>query len=278
LQIKKHNNKNEYAYAGYNTWVRNFTKTSVKPYDINDDMLSLDDIKLILANEESNGQKIYQKVDTEDFVHEKIVIVSDGYKFKDAQKIIDSLPSDVVIMGVNGAFANWQNQTKRLNYIVINNPYEECVYYYPTIIKHWPKCIASIRSNAPFISSYKGFVYVYKPTPNVAYSGFNSEFESFIDDYRNPVCAAICLSHKFKVKKLLILSISDLYADNRPGTEKVKDDLFIYPQQKMAHSLIDANLYWLDKTGVKTRFNDAGLDYRYASYIREDEVKDFFNG
>lgn len=274
--IKKEKNKNEYILACDGMWVRDFTKPMAKAYDVNDNLLSLEDMKIILANEEINCQKIYQKIDTEDIIHDKIVVVSDGTEFNNIQPILEKLPNDVVIFGVNGAFANWKSQ-RRLTYIIINNPYEESIYYYPPIIRHWPKCITSTRTNPVFVSNYKGLVYVYKPTPNTGYSGPRSDFNYFIDDYRNPVCASIGLAYKFRVKKLLLLSILDLYEQERPGTEKTKDGKWVYPQQKTAHALIDANLYWLKKANIKVGYNDVGLDYNNATYISEKDIKGFFD-
>ena len=92
-----------------------------------------------------------------------------------------------------------------LNYYVVNNPYQECLYYYPQIVRSWPKCIASIRTNPNFLEVYQGLLYIYSPTNGQGFSGVQIDTPYSIDDYRNPVCAAINLSYKFKVKKLLFI-------------------------------------------------------------------------
>ena len=72
------------------------------------------------------------------------------------------------------------------------------------------------------------------------------------------------------------MSVADLYKEERPGTEQTKDGLWVYPQQKMAHSLVDANLYWLQKAKIDIGYNDVGLDYKHATYITTDMIRRFF--
>jgi len=274
MLIKNHINKNEYCLSKCGYWVRNFTKPIIKPVDIND-ITPLDDMKLILENELKNGLKRYQSM--EDAVHDKIVIIGDGYGFEESVKAIEQLPPDVIVMGVNKSFAKWSSQ-RRLNYYIVNNPYQECLYYYPQIIRSWPKCIASTRTNAHFLEVYQGLLYTYSPTSGEAYSGpYKETTNNLIDDYRNAVCAAIVLSYKYKVKKLALMSTLEMYASERPGTEKVKNGLWVYPQQKMAHELIDANLYWMQKAKINVGYTDSSLDYEFATYINLADLKRFFN-
>jgi hypothetical protein len=274
MKIKKHRNKNDYALANSGVWVRDFTKPLIRSLDINN-LISIPDMQIMLENEIKNHDKLYQKIETEDFNHDKIVIIGDGYKQKEKQKLLESLPADVLVIGVNKAFAMWECN-HRLNYYVVNNPYDECLFYYPPSVKYWPKCIASTRTNPDFLRNYRGTTYLYNPVPDEIYSGIRTESNYFVDDYRNPVCAALCLAYKFKVKKLLLLSLLDLYEEERPGTEQHKG-LWIYPQQKTAQSIIDANLYWLQKAKISVTYNDSGPDYEFASYITDSEVKGYFN-
>lgn len=274
MLIKNHVNKNEYCLSRSGHWVRNFTKPIIKPVDIND-ITPLNDIKLILENEFKNGLKKYQTL--EEGVHDKVVIIGDGYAFEESVKAIEELPPDVIVMGVNKSFAKWESQ-RRLNYYVVNNPYQECLYYYPQIIKTWPRCLASTRTNAHFLEVYKGSLYTYSPTTGDSYSGpCQATTNNLIDDYRNAICAAVVLSYKFKVKKLVLMSTLEMYESERPGTGKVNDDLWIYPQQKMAHHLIDANLYWMQKAKINVGYTNSGLDYEFATYIKVADLKRFFN-
>lgn len=274
MTIKKHINKNEYCLSKSGHWVRNFSNQFVKPIDIND-ITPLEDIKLILENEFKNSIKRYQIM--EDTIHEKVVIIGDGYGFEESIKAIEDLPPEVMVIGVNKAFAKWTSQ-RRLNYYVVNNPYQDCLYYYPQIITSWPTCIASIRTNAHFLEIYKGLLYIYSPVSGEIYSGPHDEKTYFVDDYRNSICAAIGLCHKLKVRKLMMMSTLEMYKEERSGTVSVKDGLWTYPQQKIAHDLIDANLYWMQKAKIDVGYTNSGLDYEFATYINLVDLKRFFNG
>lgn len=273
--IKKHNNKNDYLLSKYGYWVRDFTKPVIKPCDINDMMATNEDVRIIIENEFRNSLKKYQILE-DDKIHENIVIIGDGYKFNESLKLIESLPPDVTIIGVNGAFAKW-NIDRRLNYYVVNNPYQECVYYYPQIIKMWPRCIASTRTNPNFLEVYRGVLYLYSPVNSEAYSGVDNQNTFYIDDYRNPVCAAINLSYKFNVKNLMLMSTLEMYEVERPGCDQVKNNLWIYPQQKTAQDLINTNLYWLKKAKINIGYTDSNPDHEFATYISIDNLKRFFN-
>jgi hypothetical protein len=235
--------------------------------------MPLDDIQLMLRNEMKNSIKSYSNLETETFSHDKAVIIGDGYGFDNSVKIIESLPPDVIVIGVNGSFAKWNSQ-RRMNYYIVNNPYQECLFYYPQIIRIWPKCIASTRTNPHFLEVYQGSLYVYSPTNNEIYS--NEAASDYIDDYRNSVCAALCICYRFKVKKILLLSLLEMYEKERPGTEKIKDNLWLYPQQKIARSLIDANLYWLKNARIDVHYAGDGPDYEFATYISLNDLKKGF--
>jgi hypothetical protein len=271
--IKHHINKNDYCLSRSGHWIRNFTKPVVKPVDIND-ITPLDDMKLIIENEFKNSLKKYQVM--EDIFHEKAIIIGDGYSFEESAKAIEALSGDVVIIGVNKAFAKWTSQ-RSMNYYVVNNPYQDCLYNYPQIITSWPKCIASVRTHAHFLEVYKGLVYTYYPTCGEIYSGPYKDNTYFIDDYRNPICAAIGLCYKFKVKKLMIMSALEMYKEERSGTMPVKGGLWTYPQQRIAHDLIDGNLYWMQKAKINVGYTNSGLDYEFATYINVTDLKRFFN-
>lgn len=274
--IKNHINRNDYCLSKSGHWIRDFTKKLVKPHDIND-IMTLEDIKLMIENEFKNEIKKYQTLEASGgLIHEKVAIIGDGYGFQESMKIINDLPPDVTILGVNGAFAKWSSE-KRLHYYIVNNPYNECLYFYPQIIRSWPKCIASIRTNPSFLEVYKGQLYTYIPANGETYKGISNDHNLFIDDYRNPICAAINIAYKFGAKKMLLMSTIEMYNEDRPGCELAKSGLWIYPQQRVAHSIIDANLYWMKKAKIDVSYLDSELDYEFATYIKVDELKRFFN-
>lgn len=271
MRIKKHTNKNEYLLTSQGMWVRNFTKKLVPYLDINKTIKENDHFNL-LNNEYKNSYSRPTWIDTEKFTHRKAVIISDGYGFATKHKLLENIPNDVAIIGVHGALVKWE-LPKSMTYYVVNNPYQECLRYLPKNKKSLPKCIASIRTNHNFISGYKGMKYRYVPVSESSYKGMDTKETSYeIDDYRNPICAAIGLAYRFGVEKLLLLCCDDAFKDERPGAEKTADGMWIYPPQKTAHGLVDGCLYWLKNQQVSTASHSSGEVYNNAVYIEEDRI------
>lgn len=279
MRIKKHHNGNEYFLTQQNMWVRNFTKQMVPYLDLNK-TISVQDQFPILENEIINNRQRYPWIDTEDFTHRKIIIVSDGYDFKNKQHLLANCPKDVVLMGVHGALHNWNLKGRSLNYYIVNNPYQECLNYLPKRGFGYPRCIASTRTNYKFMANYRGTKYRYCPVADASYAGTNSqEIDYKIDDYRNAICAAINLAYRFGVEKLLLFCCDDSFADERPGALSLANKLWTYPQQLTSHGLIDANLHWLKQNShqeVQIKDHSQGDLYKSAEYITENDLVSFF--
>lgn len=266
---KKH--KNEYLLTQENLWVRNFTKNSVPYIDINKTIQQKDHFTF-LKNEIMNGQARYPWV--EKFHHRNIIIVSDGYDFKERQKLLEELPKDITIIGVNGVLTKW-NIKKQPNYYVINNPYPQAMLYLPKNLKA-PKCIASCRTNYNFLSNYKGIKYRYAPVNELSYNGTDRrETNLQIDDYRNPICASINLAYHFGAEKILLFCCDSVFKDKRDGAEILENGMYEYPVQKIAHGLIDGCCYWL-KNKILTKDYSSGSKYENAQYIKD--IFSFFEG
>jgi hypothetical protein len=279
MRIKKHKNKNEYLLTEQGMWVRNFTREMVPYTDINRTIRDEDHF-MFLKNEYDNGRARYAWIDTENFYHEKVVIVSDGYGFAEKQKVLEQLPNDVAIIGVHGSLAKWK-LARSMNYYVVNNPYPECMRYLPRRGRSLPKCIASTRTNSEFLHLYRGTKYRYTPVSEEKYNGMtNKEIEYQIDDYRNPICAAIGLAYRFGADKLALFCCDDAFEGERPGAERLHNGLWIYPPQRMAHGLIDGCFHWLKRAPqgeVRTADCSSGPLYKNAEYIAEDKLMSYFD-
>jgi hypothetical protein len=285
MRIRKHENKNEYIRTPEGFWVRNFTKAIATPRDINGS-IDKDDYRCIINNEFNNKRAKLYAIDEYKIEHPHIVIVSDGYKFEEKQWLLPNVPTAAII-GVNGALAKWKlvgdgcpTEKRRAMYYVVNNPYEECMSFYPRKHRYFPMCIASTRTNHKFIEKYQGEVYRYTPTPEEGFTAIKEENAEYkIDDYRNAICAAIGLAYRFGVMKLLLLCCDDAFEEERPGAISTEKGTWMYPQQKISHNLIDANLHWLKQQEAEIEIAEysSGPYYKNATYIEtEEEVTDFF--
>jgi len=278
MKIKKHFT-NEYILGG-GIWVRNFTKDNNTPITVSH-LYDQKDYGLIVRNEQVNS--IRPKIADEGISFSKIVIVSDGYSFAKRHEIITQMPSDVCVLAINGSLKDWKLTGKKsINAYVVNNPYHECSNFLPKQNGYYPICVSSIRTNYNFTQSYKNDVYVYYPTPDESFGAEYSE-KYFIDDYRNPVCAAIGLAYQFGVDKLMLMCCDESFEKERDYAVRLENGLWTYPQHIRSKEIIDANLYWLthqkDKEVNVVDFSDAG-DYFNASYINSemDALNFFVNG
>ena len=279
MRIKKLSNGNQYLLTPQEKWVRNFTINNVPFLDINNTIDAKDHF-LFLQNETQNGFKKYPWIDSEQIYHPDIVIVSDGFDFKEKHKILKDLPKNITIIGVNGALAKWEIASKSINYYVVNNPYKECMRYLPKRGRVLPKCIASPRTNNEFLDNYRGTKMRYYPVNEKTYTTLGTKDVTWqIDDCRNPVCAAIGLAYRFGVERLLLLCCDDSFKGARAGAVELKDGLWMYPQHEVAHGLIDGNLHWLrSQKHQEVLIGDcsSGPKYTNASYIEEGKILSFF--
>lgn len=279
MRIKKNKDGNQYFFTSSGMWVRNFTKESVPYIDLNE-TISDSDCRIFAKNEIENSMQRIAWIDSEDIDEKNIIIISDGYQFKEKQKILNSIPKDICIIGVNGSLSNWENKNRNINYYVLNNPYDDCMNYFPRKTRVLPKCIISPRTNPEFVKNYKGSKYKYYPVNERSYNTLGSKEAKWqIDDYRNPICAAIGLAYKFKVSKLLLFCCDDSFENERPGSIQLENKLWAYPQQEIASSIIDGNLYWLKSQkyqDVDVANISSGHNLVNAEKIKEEDIISFF--
>jgi hypothetical protein len=278
MKIKKYQT-NEYIQAG-GVWVRNFTNESKTPLTVSH-LYDHNDYGMIVRNEQVNSTN--PKVADELIAFNKVVIVSDGYSFTKRHEIIAQMAPDVCVLAINGALKDWNLAGKKsINAYVVNNPYSECTKFLPKTNGYYPICVSSVRTNYNFTKAYKNDVYVYCPTPDITF-GIEYSEKYVIDDYRNPVCAAIGLAYQFGVEKLMLMCCDESFEKKRDYAVQLKNGLWTYPQHIKSKEIIDANLYWLthqkEKEVMAVDFSDAG-DYSNASYINDekDALRFFING
>lgn len=284
MNIRKHPSGNEYLFAG-DVWVRNFTKKINLPLQISP-LFSEEDMSLVLKNEQMNMN--YPRVSDETLQFKNVCIVSDGYMFHERQKILAKLPKDVCIIAVNKALNKWglyepktpPEYRRTINAYLVNNPYKDAITYLPPKnARYFPTCVASTRTNYDFLKRYQGDVYCYRPTPEEKF-GLDTPENYHIDDYRNPICAAICFAFQLNVKKLMLFCCDDSFDDERENSIKLPNNLFSYKPLLRSHDIIDANLYWLthiENAEVQVANYSSGLEYKNAAYIKDEgEVISFF--
>lgn len=280
MKFKKHINKNEYLLTQDGIWVRNMCN-SVPGVDINN--LTDQNECLLYKNENVNQKQNIPFIDNKQIFHPNIVVVSDGYNFEELhQKILPNFPKDITIIGTNRTLSKWKlvgekaTKKKAMNYYVVNNPYPECLRYLPRNHRYFPRCVSSTRTNPEFLEKYEGEKYLYTPIADEFYAAPDLSISYKIDDYRNPICAAINLAYRFGVRNLLLLCCDNAFKDERPGAVKTENGLWTYPQQMISQRIIDGNLYWLKNKNETNIGNHSSANYEWATYIDDERLLDFF--
>jgi hypothetical protein len=278
MRVKKAD-KNKYILSKDKVWVRDLcSKTQ------GDDMNNLcySENKLWIENEFSNVKRT--KLELPETKYENLIVCSDGLHWKEKQKIIGLLPNSLVkIIGTNGSLAKWdmvgdKAEIKRvMTYYVANNPYPECMGYLPKKHNYYPNIVSSTRTYPGFLEKYGRQIYFYKPSNDRNYSGHPNLVNLTLDDYRNPICAAISLSWKLGVKKLLLFCCDESFVDHRDGAVRMDNGFYQYPQQIMSQNIVDKQLYWLKQNGVEIFDHSSGIKYENAEYIHEDDILSFFS-
>jgi len=277
MQIKTLKNKNQYIKTGSGIWVRNFLLKNVPYLDINN-LISSNEYKQILDNEVANNSIRSPNINVEEFDHPNLIIISDGLGFEDVcRNVLDNLSEDITIVGTNGALRKWPLKNRFLDYYIANNPFVDIMKDLP---KKTPsaKGIFSTRTYHEFVEEYDNVKYFYTPVSSKSYSGLSDSYGIKIDDYRNSLAAAIRFAHIFKSEKICLLCCDDVLKEKRIEAEKI-GDFWIFPQQKAAHEVIDANVFWLNKNlrlDVSVIYNSCAMPFVNARFCEQNKIKEFF--
>jgi hypothetical protein len=278
MRIKKYKN-NQYVLAD-GVWVRNMC-SDAEAVDVN--LLGKSDLDLFLHNEVENIRASSLHMDVASQVSlENLVVFSDGYEWARRQLVLSEMSNKVVkTIGVNGSLSKWSmvgdsDKKRTMTFYLVNNPYRECLGYLPKRHSYYPNLIASTKTNPDFLKAYKSQPYFYMATKDTNYSGIGHNGCMFLDDYRNPICAAISLAWRCGVKKMALLCCDDAFADERPNAVRMENGLYQYPQQIMCQKIIDKQIYWMRRAGVEIVDCSSGIKYENADYIDFDGLPSFF--
>jgi hypothetical protein len=268
IVIKKHANRNEYFKVD-NYWVRNFNRQHVAATDINV-LYTEEETKELISNEVRNAKLNLPNIADEALSYKKLIVVSDGYDFNQHAEIFKKLSPDTCMITVNQAQRLWSTTAFPTFYLSVTTGENAASFLSE---KQFPKLIASRRTNHHFLCHYKNLIYFYDPVPDETYqSRCAKESLLLIDDYRNPICACVGLANHFKVRSLYLAFCSHAFTEERPGTVKIEDGIYQYPQQVLADKLVDANLFWLKAANPAIQIYHTGIkkSFMFARYLEKD--------
>jgi len=282
LLIKRHRNRNNYLLTKSGLWVRDFNQ-KCSPVDLNR-FIDRSEYKFLMENEIDIRSQHIPEIGSEFLpTLSKVLIVSDGYRFNEERDLLHKLPADVCIIGTNRSLAKWHVDSegivkRRMDFYFVNNPYQQCMSYLP-LHTYRPRCVCSVRTYPKFIKRYKGTCFYYVPTGNKAF-GTKMGISHLLDDYRNPICGAICLARRCKVRRLALFCCDDAFRDERPAAVSLPNNLWMYPQHAVTHEVIGGLFHWLkdqEDLDIKIADHSSGPNYDNAPYIEADSLLEFFD-
>lgn len=287
--IKNHQNKNRYLLTRTGHWVRDMFKRGCVPVDIND-LIPPSEYGMMLDNVLENKGLQIESLSPEEISARKVLIVSDGLDFDSLHRELWRLPKDVCILATNRAAAKWsllgkkcpEGQKRAVNYFVANNPYREAMGMIPRDNQYYPKAIMSYRTHPDFVRHYlaRSNIMLYHPTRESRFVQ-SPKVTATIDDYRNPICAAVSIAAKMGAYKIALLCCDQATRDERPGMIVTQKNTYIYKSHNIKHSILDGMFHWIrDGREFDVEIVDCsnGMNYENASYIGVGDLPEFFEG
>lgn len=279
LSIRNHISGNQYALTeNKKIWIRNFGISHASPLDINN-LYSEHELNIIITNEMVNTYHKNATYEPEDLSDKNVFIISDGYGFEKTKEIINSLNIDNhYIILTNSALKFWDAKNYLPSLYVVNNPYKESLSYINRRL--FPRLLASTKTYPEFFKYYNlnAGLYLYHSTPQTNYkSPTKSDYSNYIDDYRNPICAALVNCFYGNAKNIFLMSCSEGFNENKNGSILV-GGVYQYPQQIIADQIINNNIFWIKKNKPETNINYFGINksFNFAKYITEEELKEYY--
>lgn len=280
ISIRNHHSGNQYALTDdKKIWVRDFGINHASALDLNNLYLE-HEISTIINNEIINSYHKNSTYEPENLFDKTVFIVSDGFEFEKTLDLINyvNIRNPYIIL-TNNSLKLWNKNKYLPSLFVINNPYKDCL---SSINKRiFPRLLASTKTYPEFFKNYNygAGLYVYHSTPHKNYQApIKNDYSKHIDDYRNPICAALINCYYGNAKNIYLMSCSDGYKENKNGAI-LKNNMYQYPQQILADEIINANIFWFMKNKPETKIKYFGIDksFYYASYINEEEFKEDFH-
>ena len=275
VTVKNLNQGNQYLNVEKNTWVRDFTLNHVLPIDINN-LIQEEEIKTFISNELINNTLKFPKFETKDLSNKNVFIVSDGFGFDDINDILQNINiKNKFIILTNNSLKKWNNFNVLPDLFVENNPYKNALNNINS--KIFPNCLLSNRIYPEFVKMYKyKNINFYNPTPS---SKFNStsenEISNYLDDYRNPICAAINYCFLCNVENIHLLYCSEGMVKEKSASLLHNDGIhYQYYQNKLSDKIINGMIFWYRKNKKNSNIFYHGLDksIKFGSYIQKEDL------
>jgi len=275
VTVKNLHKGNQYLNVEKNIWVRNFTINNVSPIDINN-LIKEEEIKTFINNELTNNMLNISKFETKDLRNKNVFIISDGFGFDDINEILQNINiENKFIILTNNSLRKWNNFDVLPDLFIENNPYKNALNNINSRI--FPNCLLSNRIYPEFINMYKyKNIHFYNPTPSLNFNSQSStDISNYLDDYRNPICAALNYCFLCNAENINLLYCSEGMDKEKPASFLHNDGIhYQYNQNKSADEIINGMIFWYRKNKRHSNIFYHGLDksFKFGSYIKKEDL------
>jgi hypothetical protein len=279
VTIKNLHKGNQYLNVEKNVWVRNFTLKNILPIDINN-LNQEEEIKTFINNQLINNMFKLPKFEAKDLSNKNVFIVSDGFGFENINNILENINiKNKFIILTNNSLKKWNNFKVLPDLFIENNPYKNSLNNINP--KIFPNCLLSKRIYPEFINSCKSKnISFYDPIPSLNFNSmYKNEINAYLDDYRNPICAAINYCFLCNAKNINLLYCSEGMDKERPASYLHNDGIhYQYNQNKLSDKIINGMIFWYKKTKQYSNIFYHGLNksFKFGSYIQQEDLIENF--
>ena len=264
-------NGNKYLSIDYegSICIRNFC-THLNHIDI-DEYFSPEQLSSFNKNSYQNKKLLISSLNTKKYQYNSsVVILCSPY-------IIDKdILENPLVVGVNESLRSY---AENIDIYMCNNSHININQSFPSNnVKKWPEGLFAYRTNPHFIKMYKGLVNGYNVPQNMNRTGLhNINNHSFcLEDHRSIILSAFNLIYYLGIRNVVLVNLENYIKEERPGTVYIRKGVYMYPQQIIDTSIINAGAYWLNKYEIKVFTTNEVFDF--ASNIKHIEESEIING
>lgn len=249
--------------------IRNFC-TPLNHIDI-DEYFSPEQLFLFNKNSYQNKKILISSLNTRKYQYYSLATI-----LCSPRPINKDILKNSLVIGINESL---KSHAEDINIYMCNNPYINISQSFPSKnIQKWPEGLFAYRTNPHFIKMYKGLINGYNVPKNINRTGLHNinNHNICLEDHRSIILSAFNLIYYLGIRNVVLVNLENYIKEERPGTVYIRKGVYMYPQQIIDTSIINAGAYWLDKYEIKVFTTNEVFDF--ASNVRYIEESKIING
>jgi len=260
--------RNEYLSIDYEgaIYIRNFctlfTHVDIDEYFFSDQLFAYN------SNAYANKKLLISNINIRKYQHYSSAIIICSSK-KTNEDVFDNN----LCIGVNESLKYY---AEKMHIYACNNPLANINQCFPNKnIDSWPEGLFAYRVNPSFIKMYKGNITGYNVPKNINRSGLCNvnNHNIYLEDHRSIILTVFNLLYCIGIRNIILVNFENYIEEERPGAVYIKEGVYMYPQQIIDLSIINAGAYWLNKNDVNVFTTNKCIDFASnIKYIEDSKI------